>query len=80
MPSFTYDALRMNEELNQFHLDCTQLHSNRTCFPHFAVVAVENTGQRFTDMSRAYGERGGSFIDKTVVLGEREPLRLRREP
>jgi hypothetical protein len=70
MPSFTYDALGINEELDKreaqpIPLDCTQVHSNRTCFPHFAV---ENTGQRFTDMSRAYGERGGSFIDETVVL------------
>jgi hypothetical protein len=40
MPSFTYDALRINED------------------------------QRFTDMSRSHGERGGSFIDKTVVLEE----------
>ena len=52
MPSFTYDALRINEELNQFHWTARKFHSNRTRF-HFAVVAVENTEQRFTNMSRA---------------------------
>jgi hypothetical protein len=70
MPSFTYDALRINEELNQFHWTARKF-IRTALFSHTSRwVAVENTGQRFTDMSRAYGERGGSFIDETVVLEE----------
>ena len=43
MPSFTYDALRLNEKLDRFHWTARNFIRAALVF-HFAVVAVEKHG------------------------------------